>query len=553
MKMSQDLFDLMEEKKIIIYMGESVKFTKDFEYIFSDIKVEYYLSDSIYRPENNVHEISFLNNEDLDSIFVIICSYKKEGITSILKNMGLQYKINYVFAEDLFYSLDEFHEEQIQGRKCAVWGTGDTCEVFHTLLKENNYEVNIDFYIDNNVNKAGNFYRNKQIKHSSEIEKGKDLFIIVASIFYFKIKKQLEEKGFIEEKDFICYSKFENRPSEMLKKTIYDRPINAKRCGVPFRRMTYTCFGAHPCCSTFCLKPIGNPVADKPDKIWNSNAAKIFRLSMINKTYSFCRKDACSHFGKNIRASLDNIRDDFTEISSPELLVLGLDYSCNLKCVSCRDTLKIASGEQLELREMMAESLIESGWLESAKSIMMSVNGEVFASQIDKKILFESNMTNRNKIHIITNGNLLDEEMWRKLKRIYREIEISISIDAATKETYEKIRRGGNWNKLMTNLEMLSRHRKSGEIKFIDIRMVVQKENYKEMISFVQMGKNLGFDKVFFSRILNWGTYPFDEFEKITMIDHEKQCCKIELNEIMKDSIFTDAIVDLNDFYPYML
>ena len=44
-----------------------------------------------------------------------------------------------------------------------------------------------------------------------------------------------------------------------------------------------------------------------------------------------------------------------------------------------------------------------------------------------------------------------------------------MSIDAATKETYDKIRVGGDWDLLMKNIEMLSRLRVEGKINILGL------------------------------------------------------------------------------------
>ena len=45
---------------------------------------------------------------------------------------------------------------------------------------------------------------------------------------------------------------------------------------------------------------------------------------------------------------------------------------------------------------------------------------------------------------------------------------------------------------------------------------VVQKMNYKEMPDFVKWGLELDVDEVFFTKILNWGTYTDEEFKELS-------------------------------------
>ena len=58
-------------------------------------------------------------------------------------------------------------------------------------------------------------------------------------------------------------------------------------------------------------------------------------------------------------------------------------------------------------------------------------------------------------IHLHTNGSLWNEKMWNRLSAIHPFVtSCEISIDAATKDTYENdVRIGGKWEVLLKNLE----------------------------------------------------------------------------------------------------
>ena len=122
---------------------------------------------------------------------------------------------------------------------------------------------------------------------------------------------------------------------------------------------------------------------------------------------------------------------------------------------------------------------------------------------------------------------------------------LTVSIDAATRETYEKVRRGGNFDVLRKNMEFASKLRKDGNLSYFRINFVVQSENYKEMIDFVEWGVELGVDEVFFSKVLNWGTYTSEEFKEISMMEEDGNTPKKELQRILDDPRMKNPIVDL--------
>ena len=115
------------------------------------------------------------------------------------------------------------------------------------------------------------------------------------------------------------------------------------------------------------------------------------------------------------------------------------------------------------------------------------------------------------QIALQTNGVLLTPRIWQRMKGVHRNISsIIISFDAATEETYGVTRRGGHWTTLLANSARMGELRTSGEVKKLRFDFVVQKANFREMKAFVQLTQSLGADCAYFSRLLDWGTWPKD-------------------------------------------
>ena len=87
--------------------------------------------------------------------------------------------------------------------------------------------------------------------------------------------------------------------------------------------------------------------------------------------------------------------------------------------------------------------------------------------------------------------------------------------------------------------------RQMGELSYFRMNFVVQKRNYQEMIDFVKWGLEIGADEVFFTKILNWGTYSEEEFKEISMMEEDGVTPKAELKQILDDPIMKNKIVDL--------
>lgn len=163
----------------------------------------------------------------------------------------------------------------------------------------------------------------------------------------------------------------------------------------------------------------------------------------------------------------------------------------------------------------------------------MAGYGDVFASKYYQELLYGNKK--RQDLFLITNGNLFTEDKFDRLLPCYENIDIYISIDAACEETYNKLRPGGNWSKLMQNLEMLARKKREGKIRFFRIQMVVQGDNYKEIPDFVRMGENLNVSDCYMNNLRQWGHMPPDEFERKNILNPD-YTVKDEVKKYMEDS-----------------
>ena len=124
--------------------------------------------------------------------------------------------------------------------------------------------------------------------------------------------------------------------------------------------------------------------------------------------------------------------------------------------------------------------------------------------------------------------------------------DIIISIDATEEDTYKIVRRGGDFARLMKNLEFIGKLRVGGRIDNLIFVCVVQKLNYREIPDFVRMAKKFHADKAEFWQIRNWGTYSIEEFldHAVTYSNHPEYPA---LMDTLKDPIMNDPIVSWND------
>lgn len=540
------------------------KFQEDFEYVFDALKPRFYISDDFEKKQHKglpVYKTFELKNVNLENILIIICDLsavnncKEKRDWNRLEEEGIYWGKDFVFADELFPTLDFDWKETAAGRKIAVWGTGTEGRKLFISNKVETLDLKPDIFIDMNEDKVGKMFNEIEIFHPRQLENcWNDYYIIVATNdYYHEVYEYLSAKGLREIDDFVSYHLIYARtyalPSEMMRKTVYSVPIEGQPfCKDPFNSV-YLRLDGH---AIGCMCPeyvdkwfaaYGNYNYEPFERIWQSVSAKIFRLSILNNTYCFCLEKVCNGM-KPYRIENMNVErraePERTEI--PPHVFSEMDDVCNLRCPSCRVEPKYLDyGREYQSRRVMADKLIQSGWLEKTSELTVAGHGEVFYSKIYRSILFHGNSKKRNHITILSNGILFDEKEFLRLKENYKSISAIISVDGVRKETYEKLRPGGNFEILMKNLDMLSKQKKCGNLKHWRINFVVQRENYLQMKDMIRQAETWGVDRVHFIHIMNW-LYPQEEFNKMSMETQDGSLLP-ELVEYLDDPIFDKSIV----------
>ncbi len=544
---------------IIGFKDEQKRLIGDFIYIFGE--------------KLNLGKISLLdeNSENFlkECEHYVCCTYDRKAATRKLKEMGLIYKRDYHFAEEFFVLLNDW-----EGRRIAFIGN---CIGVRSWMRS----VVVGFAAIHGKILSSDRQKDILRGHYHLEKKNESCFFRVNVqwkwICYFLLGAiefiaQVLTKGKTYERyDHICFYnipdalKFKKiHPSVSNKVTTieevkthtmaplymravyFDRRQNACACVSPFHVLWMGEGGTTRLCNCpeFLNVGIGNIGVNDCDKVWNSTLAKIIRLSVINNTYTFCSRTQCGKFKSNMDCETVLERKEMMEdIIFPKTIIVGCDRVCNLHCPSCRKAphVKNNAGIEMEL-DACKNVLLKSGWLDKAERLFVGAGGETFISNFYKWILYVGE-GKRNNIVIMTNGTLFTSREWTQVEGKYESISFSVSIDAFTKDTYDMIRCGGNFKRLMENMEFLSKLRKEGKVQSVEVNMIVQNGNYKEIPDFIRWAKRMGFDSVNLSHIRNWGTYTEEWFENhISMFDRTGEM-KEELKMVLKDPVCRDPIV----------
>ena len=244
----------------------------------------------------------------------------------------------------------------------------------------------------------------------------------------------------------------------------------------------------YPCCPGW-LKDDTNPAGydfgniykDKWKDIWNGEKAQEFRKSILDGSFKYCNENLCPHL-QNVHSkpnvgSIESapavrkmkdiellyeekgeyhrniIENQLTKLKlAPDVMKMDYDRSCNLSCPSCRIELITPKGKEFELIEKIQNSVIKV-IQEGTRKLFITGTGDPFGSATLRKFLLnfkKKDFPSIKSIRLHTNGIKWTREIWNKMLDIHDLVtDAEVSIDAATKKTYEKVRIGGDWDQLM--------------------------------------------------------------------------------------------------------
>jgi len=354
-------------------------------------------------------------------------------------------------------------------------------------------------------------------------------------------------------------------------------------CIQPFKHIEFFEDHATLCCPTWLETKLWygkNEDGTLNYDVWKSETANKIRESILDGSYSHCHKTACPHLSTLINTQKPSgffvekeklpfemhdgfVVDDKNISSGPGSINFTYDDSCNLKCPSCRLHVIMAKPNEIIKIDNITD-FIKNNYSKEARKLAITGSGDPWASKSFRKFLFEFDpklWPKLDDIYLTTNANLFNEKNWQRIEKAHPYVKsVEISIDAATKDTYEnKTRIGGNWEVLMENLDFIST---IPTIQNLRCSFVTQLDNYKEMREFaeliykkfenrIQKQQYSEATLVYFGKIYQWTHMDYESFKHkaVWMEDHNEYHNFVDevnrlykFNKIYIQSNFTDLI-----------
>ncbi len=208
--------------------------------------------------------------------------------------------------------------------------------------------------------------------------------------------------------------------------------------------------------------------------------------------------------------------------SFPLVAKIEVTNRCNLSCIMCRQGKREEKVNELDfnvfkkLKEIFPTLL--SAYLYGIGEVLTYPS---FMELVDYLLSFEVN------VGLLTNGILIDNKLgeeWVK-KGLYK---LSISVDGARRETYERIRRGASYDRLFANIDMINSLKKEydADRPIVTFNFVVMKDNICELPDLVDLAYHFGAQEVIVNDLIVF----FDNMRE-QVLSYDDPLCKENFSE----------------------
>jgi len=260
-------------------------------------------------------------------------------------------------------------------------------------------------------------------------------------------------------------------------------------------------------CAGWLPQSVGNLHTAELEQLLSGAMANTLRNSIQDGSYRYCNNARCSWLldkrpetkvwpTKVPPVSITNIR-------------LAHDESCNLACPSCRShRVAITRGKALSRKLQLNDRIIRFiAQQDHDVRVHIGSDGDPFASLVYRQFMHRSMSLPRVRYSLQTNG-LLTRKLYARFRDVFhRMTEVGVSVDGATKDTYERLRLGGRHSVIMDNLRFIGELKHRHGFRYV-IHFVTQAANHGEMPQMAELARDVGADKIWFNRITDWNTMP---------------------------------------------
>lgn len=233
-------------------------------------------------------------------------------------------------------------------------------------------------------------------------------------------------------------------------------------------------------------------------KLFTKSSGTGVRVSMVVNDASYNIKEIevdpswMNDLGEDYRKYRERWKEasNFHLFDFPLFLELETSYACNYRCPKCpRQAIGHAKKGGF-LNDILIDKIFEEAQKHGMPSVTFSHGGEPLLRKDLPELISKAKKAGILDIMFHTNGFLLTRELSCKLIDSGL-TKINFSLDAATEQVYNKVRVGGDYQKVVSNLDNFLQIKKMIGKSYPRVRVsfVVSEENKHEQEKFYELWK----------------------------------------------------------------
>jgi molybdenum cofactor biosynthesis enzyme MoaA len=174
-------------------------------------------------------------------------------------------------------------------------------------------------------------------------------------------------------------------------------------------------------------------------------------------------------------------------------VIIDVSNKCNLRCQMCHFSFDDVFHQPAHHMRPETFARIAASVLPYAHTVVLSAGNEPLMSPWFTDILRLVAPYRIPAVYFLTNAQLLTEKVAEAVIET-GVTQVQISADGATKETYERIRRGARFETLLRNIRYLARRKEElqSSSPSLQFNVVLMKSNLEELEQYVDLAENLG-------------------------------------------------------------
>jgi MoaA/NifB/PqqE/SkfB family radical SAM enzyme len=199
---------------------------------------------------------------------------------------------------------------------------------------------------------------------------------------------------------------------------------------------------------------------------------------------------------------------------------------CNFACAMCHVSDPAWVGNHMQLEQFI--SLIDS----SPQVFRIKLQG--MGEPLLNKEFFSMARYSRERglyVSTTTNGSTLNKQNIKSLLSSNSFGEVIVSIDGATKATFEAVRHKSDFHRVVDNVQELFKQRSLvpiGMRPFVFAWTVIQEANFSERFQIIDLAADLGFDKLTFqTTISTWGKEEWGSNKSKQIVIDKKEASRL--------------------------